>query len=93
MTEAGKQLQETATGHHFITRMRGDHDGTGTGGTRLWVLMTGMLSSCGALFHICAGSECSLRNNGFMGITSLLSLALSRADTVENQVRATREGG
>jgi len=32
MTEAGKQLQETATGHHFITRMRGDHDGAGTGG-------------------------------------------------------------
>jgi len=27
-----------------------------------------------------------------MGITSLLSLALSRADTVKNQARATREG-
>ncbi|MNJ77965.1 hypothetical protein D3C77_755900 [compost metagenome] len=37
-------------------------------GTRVWVLMTAMLSSCGALFQIWEGRLASLRETDFMGI-------------------------
>ncbi|CAI8830909.1 hypothetical protein EMIT0194MI4_20037 [Pseudomonas sp. IT-194MI4] len=57
------------------------------------MLMTGMLSSCGALFQICAGKLFSLMETGLIGATSLFCLALSRAQCLREQAWQTREGG
>ena len=56
--------------------------------TRLRVLMTGMLSSCAALFQICAEEGPSLSDNGFMGTTSLfvspsIALTVMKSDVVD----------
>ncbi|MNH24912.1 hypothetical protein D3C79_848700 [compost metagenome] len=60
-------------------------------GTSDWVLMTGILSSCGALFQICDGRLASLRETDFMVDTSLFCVAFSRAR--DKPGRPVRAGG